>query len=83
MMPKDCQRDMIVLTNMAMKPHSLTIGGILPLNLDSFVMVIAIRWLWKTNQPPLDVRHWHTLFLHFQIAKKMYSLIVVLRQVVS
>lgn len=45
MMPKDCQRDMIVLTNMAMKPHSLTIGGILPLNLDSFVMVIAIRWL--------------------------------------
>lgn len=43
LLPRKCQKELIILTQAAMKPHSLSIGGLFPLNIDTFVHVNNLR----------------------------------------
>lgn len=40
-LPKPCHKDMVMMFNLAEKPVRLTILDILPLNMDTFVIVSA------------------------------------------
>lgn len=69
-MPKMRQRELILLTNVAMKPHSLTIGGILPLNLDTFVKVIVAQIYIRLLRILSTYEYVNDYFFHFRYWKK-------------